>query len=179
MLARPRRTARAALGPGVEEAAVLDRPWRAQDSLPRAFRDTVLGVVAKAAQGHAALDRLGVRRYQRIDAAAFEPVIYRAIGVAGIGRDRLDRAARGPLDLAHLALDGIAIIGLPRCDLKAEDHAFQAINGGVLLETGLEPPVPGRRRHRRIRIGLAHLLVLAALSTLLLRLESPPRPGFP
>ena len=67
------RTSRAVLCLGIEKTAVLDGPCGTQGPSPLTFQEVVSGVVAKPAERHTALDRLGLRRAQRIDPAPPSP----------------------------------------------------------------------------------------------------------
>ena len=96
------RTARAVPGLGVEETAMFHAPLRAQGLPQWAFENVVPGIVTEAARRDAALDRLPLRRDQRIDAAAFETGTDLGVGVAGIRRHRSDLATRDSANLVDL-----------------------------------------------------------------------------
>ena len=92
------RTAFTNPGFGIVEATVRVEPLRTEELSLRALHDVVLGVIAKAAQRQAGPDLFSFPRDHRIDAAAFEPGIDLAEGIAGISRDRCDPA---PCDLLN------------------------------------------------------------------------------
>ena len=129
------------------------------------------GVVAEAARRHAASDRFLLGWNQRVNATPLEPAVDLGIRVTGISRDRLDRVIRDLLNRIDLGLYQIAFVHLSGRYRNVENHAPDVVDRRVLLVARLKTLVPRRSRHARIRIRPAHLLVLAALSTLLLRFD--------
>jgi hypothetical protein len=161
------RTACAVLGLGIEKAAMLYGPGRAQNAPCRALQNVVLGVITKAAHRHARSDRLGLCRDQRIDATPLKSTVDLRVGIAGIRGNRLDVDPCSRSHLVDLRLDHLSFVLLSRRHLNVEDHAHFIVNGCVLFVAGLKVPVARVCGHRRVGIGHADFLALALPISLL------------
>ena len=150
---------------------MLHGPSRAQNTLSRAPQDVVLSVVPKTAQRYARSDRLGFCRDQGIDAAPLEGTIDLRVRISGIGGNRLNVDPSGRFDLVNLGRDHLPFILLSRRHLDVEGHAHFVVNSRVLLVTRLKMSVARVCGHRRVRIGHADFLGLAALPILLFALD--------
>ena len=107
------RISPAVLGLGIEEATVLDEPAGAQDASLRALQDVVLGVVAKPAKRHAALEWLGLGRDQGFNPAPLEPAMDLRIGIAGVRSHDADFSARRCDELVDFSLNDLAFVRFP------------------------------------------------------------------
>src|SRR5262245_37295686 len=132
---------------------------------------SVLSVVPKTAQRYARSDRLGFYRDQSIDAASLEGTIDLRVRISGVGGNRLNVDPSGRFDLVNLGRDHLALILLSRRHLDVEGHTHFVVNSRVLLITRLKMSVARVCGHRRVRIGHADFLGLAALPILLFALD--------
>src|SRR5262245_66406809 len=132
---------------------------------------SVLSVVPKTAQRYARSDRLGFYRDQSIDAASLEGTIDLRVRISGVGGNRLNVDPSGRFDLVNLGRDHLPLILLSRRHLDVEGHAQVVVNSRVLLVTRLKMSVARVCGHRRVRIGHADFLGLAALPILLFALD--------
>lgn len=144
-----------------------------QDATLRTFQDVVLRIVTEAPERHAASDRLFLGRNDRVDAASLEPAIHLAVGIALVGRRHLDRHPGGCRDGIQLRQHVVALVGLSRRHLHVEHDAEHVIHRRVLLVGGLQAAIARARRHGRVRVRQADLLVLAGLPAGPLGLELP------
>jgi hypothetical protein len=132
----------------------------------------VLGVIPKTARRDARSDRLGFCRDQGIDAAPLEGAVDLRVRISGIGRNCLNV----DLVVAMTSSTWGAIISpsffSPVVTSTSRGHAHIVVNGRVLLVTKLKVSVARVCGHRRVRIGHANFLVLAALPTLLFDLNA-------
>jgi hypothetical protein len=85
-----------------------------------------------------------------------------SIGIAGIRRDGPDRLIRHRGDVVDLALEQLTLVTSPVVTTTSKTTPARS-STGVLLEREFEPPVARRRRHTRVRVGGADLLVLPVL----------------
>ena len=130
------------------------------------------GVIAENRRsGTRLLDRFRLGRDQRIDVTPLQSTVDLGIGVAGIGGDGRDVLPRCRAPGIHLRLDHVSFIALAGRDFHVQDDAAFIVDGRVLLIRRLQTPVAGIRRHCRVGIGHADLLIFATLPVLLLGLR--------